>query len=332
MVLDKAPTSDVTVKLTYSGTAADGSDFTAVTSVTIPAGQKTVAFDIATLGDADLEGSEVFSVALGEITGGGFEAIAVDPSANSVDTTIVDATQPPPPPNDAVVSIAGPGEVIEGQVASGYTVTLDKAPTSDVTVKLSYSGVAADGSDFTGVSSVVIKAGETSASFDIATLDDAYAEGSEAFTVTIAGTAGGGFDSLTVDASADRVTTTIVDDTGPNSPTPDAPAGDEDTAHVSIAGPGEVVRRPGGLGLQRGAGQGTDERRDCEVDLQRHGCGRQRLHRCHVRDDPCWPEDGCLRHRDAGRRGSGRRGSLQRGAGRDHGRWLRGHQRGPECE
>ena len=45
------------------------------------------------------------------------------------------------------------------------------------------SGVAADGTDFTGVSSVIIPAGQTK-TFTIATLDDNLAEGAENFFKT----------------------------------------------------------------------------------------------------------------------------------------------------
>ena len=43
---------------------------------------------------------------------------------------------------------------------------------------------AADGSDYTGVASVVIPAGASSASFNVATLQDVIGEGAENFTVT----------------------------------------------------------------------------------------------------------------------------------------------------
>ena len=48
----------------------------------------------------------------------------------------------------------GPGSVVEGQTASGYTVSLSQPAATDVTIKLTYSGTATDGSDYTAVTSV----------------------------------------------------------------------------------------------------------------------------------------------------------------------------------
>ncbi|NZD59506.1 hypothetical protein HZU83_22820, partial [Sphaerotilus montanus] len=72
----------------------DGSDYTAVTSVTIPAGQSSATFDITTIDDALAEGTETLTVSLGEITGGGFEQIAGNPTGASITTTITDDTGP----------------------------------------------------------------------------------------------------------------------------------------------------------------------------------------------------------------------------------------------
>ena len=169
--IDKAPATDVTIQLSYSGVAKDGSDFTGISTVTIKAGETSASFDIATLDDAYAEGNESFTVAITGTAGGGFDQLTVDPVEFAVTTTITDEAAPGPE-DTALVSISGPGSVVEGQVSKGYTVSLDKAPSSDVTVKFSYTGTAKDGSDFTGVASVTIKAGQTSASFDLATIDD----------------------------------------------------------------------------------------------------------------------------------------------------------------
>ncbi|MBN7735625.1 hypothetical protein JX616_27430, partial [Klebsiella pneumoniae] len=51
LTLTNPPQTDVTVTLKYSGTATDGSDFTGVYTVKIPAGSSSVPFDIRTLDD-----------------------------------------------------------------------------------------------------------------------------------------------------------------------------------------------------------------------------------------------------------------------------------------
>ncbi|WP_446829205.1 immunoglobulin-like domain-containing protein [Sphaerotilus sulfidivorans] len=240
--LSQPAATDVTVKLTYSGTATDGSDYTAVTSVTIPAGQSSVDFDLTTIDDALAEGSETITVSVGEITGGGFEAIAADPAKGSVTTLVTDDVGGPgggtPGGEDTcLVSITGPGSVVEGEVASGYVVTLSQPVVKDVVVTLSYAGTATDGSDFVRVASITVAAGQSQASFSISTLDDALAEGAEQFTVSLARVEAPGFEATAIDPARSAVTTTITDDTGPGGSTPGA----EDTCLVSLSGPGEVI-------------------------------------------------------------------------------------------
>ncbi|HAS8475076.1 TPA: hypothetical protein I7766_22050, partial [Vibrio vulnificus] len=79
--------------------------------------------------------------------------------------------------------------VAEGDVA-GFTVTSSQAADEDVVVSFTYSGVAADGSDFTGVASVTIPANSTTADLDITTINDGIYEGAESFTVSITGVTG----------------------------------------------------------------------------------------------------------------------------------------------
>uniref|UniRef100_UPI0030CA181D Calx-beta domain-containing protein n=1 Tax=uncultured Sphaerotilus sp. TaxID=474984 RepID=UPI0030CA181D len=238
--LSQPAVTDVVVKLTYSGTATDGSDYTAVTSVTVPAGQTSATFDITTIDDALAEGTETITVSLGEITGGGFEAIAGNPAQATVTTSITDDAGPfgpgtPEPEDTCLVSISGPGSVVEGEVASGYTVSLSQPAVTDVVVKLTYTGTATDGSDYTAVTSVTVPAGQTSATFDIATIDDALAEGTETITVSLGEITGGGFEAIAGNPAQATVTvtTSLVDDSGPFGP--------EDTCLVSISGPGSVV-------------------------------------------------------------------------------------------
>ncbi|MCX9157098.1 retention module-containing protein, partial [Niveibacterium sp. 24ML] len=229
--LSQAAVSPVIVQLSYSGTASDGSDYTKVVSITVPAGATSATFNLATLDDALVDSGETITVSLSTISGGGFEAIAASPVANTVTTTITDDAGPGNPsgvpgPEDTVqVSIAGPASVVEGNVANGYTVTLSQAAVSDVTVQLSYTGTAADGSDFTGVVSVVVPAGVSSATFNLATLDDAIADSGETIVVGIGAISGGGFEAIAANPLASSVTTTISDE---------SLAGPEDTVSLSL--------------------------------------------------------------------------------------------------
>ncbi len=52
------------------------------------------------------------------------------------------AVDTPGPEDTCLVSITGPGTVVEGQPATGYTVSLSQPAATDVTVQLTYSGTA----------------------------------------------------------------------------------------------------------------------------------------------------------------------------------------------
>ncbi|WP_268944885.1 cadherin-like domain-containing protein [Pseudomonas sp. KNUC1026] len=110
------------------------------------------------------------------------------------------------------VTLTTAPSVNEGQVAT-FTLQFsnaDGAPTrSETTVSLSYSGKAADGSDFTGVTSVKVPAGVTSFPIELPIKADGLIEGAETLTVKVTGVADSGYES--VDYSAAQATTTIVD-------------------------------------------------------------------------------------------------------------------------
>ncbi|WP_138988532.1 Calx-beta domain-containing protein, partial [Neptunomonas concharum] len=333
-------TTPITVALVYSGVAIDGTDFTGVANVTIPAGSNSVDFTIDTLDDNLAEGSEVFTITLGAITDTNFEAIEPDSVNNSVDTTITDndvvgisvndvtvneddgsmtftvtlsnpstspvtvdyATQdgtatagldytavsdtltfapgvtsltvtvpvtddfiaegaetldlvlsnptnatiidnvglgtildePVGSEDAALVSITGDQTIVESELSAVYTVSVNRPAsevTTPITVALTYSGVAIDGTDFTGVASVTIPAGSNSVDFNIQTLDDVFAEGSESFTITLGTITDGNFEAISADPSANNVLSNIIDE-----PTP----GPEDTVTVNLTGPTSV--------------------------------------------------------------------------------------------
>ncbi|MEY2874399.1 MAG: hypothetical protein RLZZ373_1770, partial [Pseudomonadota bacterium] len=127
---------DVTVALAYTGAATAGKDFTPTTSVTVPAGQISVRFDIPTLDDTLAEGAEPFTVTIAGLSANDAEIVNIDPAHTSVTTTITDDAGPlgpgtPGPEDTCLVSITGPGSVVEGEVASGYTVSLSQPAVTD---------------------------------------------------------------------------------------------------------------------------------------------------------------------------------------------------------
>uniref|UniRef100_UPI0031F4B5AB Calx-beta domain-containing protein n=1 Tax=Shewanella algae TaxID=38313 RepID=UPI0031F4B5AB len=172
-------------------------------SVTIPAGSTSVPLDISTINDGIYEGAEDFTVTINSVSG----ADASIGANNSADTTILDAQDAP-----VVGIVAEQSSVTEGETAA-FTVSIDQVADEDVVVNFTYSGVAEDGSDFTGVASVTIPAGSTSVPLDISTINDGIYEGAEDFTVTIDSVSGADA-SIGANNSAD---TTILDAQNPPS-------------------------------------------------------------------------------------------------------------------
>ena len=236
--------NSITVMFTYTGTAADGSDYSSQTSVVIAGGTSSSTFNISTIDDAFVDSGENIVVSIANVvdTDSSFDNVAIDPSASSVTTTIVDQTGTdftPGPEDTTLVSITGPASVVEGENTTDYTVTLtNEVPVgSSVTVNLTYTGTATDGADYTSQTSVVVVGGTSSTTFNLATIDDALADNGENIIITL-GTledTNNVFENLIADTTNDSVTTTITDQVGT-----DSPPGDEDTVLASIAGPATV--------------------------------------------------------------------------------------------
>jgi VCBS repeat-containing protein len=175
-------------------------------TITIAAGATTGSVSIAAPSEDVYVDAGSVSRTITSATGGNFESLAVNPAAAT--TTVSDTI------DSTTVSITGSAVVAEGATAA-YTVSLTSAAQTAVTVNLTYSGTAANGADFTGVATVTIPAGSSSANFNIATLQDVLAEGAESFTVTIGSAAGGNFENLAISGTNGAATTSISDDDTP---------------------------------------------------------------------------------------------------------------------
>ncbi|RKY53427.1 MAG: hypothetical protein DRP93_06580, partial [Candidatus Neomarinimicrobiota bacterium] len=118
--------SDIIVNLTYSGTAQDGIDFSGISQVIISAGTNLTRFNIATINDTLVEGSEDFTITIGTITDSNFEAIDVDSSASSVVSTIIDDVSAKPETADVIEggnTISTPNLLDNDEVGDNAQVT-----------------------------------------------------------------------------------------------------------------------------------------------------------------------------------------------------------------
>ncbi len=200
--------ASVSVALDWGGSASAADVDNLPPSVTIT-GDSQQSFTVNTINDGVYENSENLSVTISGVTDvdNSLEQLEIG-SNNSADTTILDAQDAP-----VVGIVADQSSVTEGETAA-FTVSIDQVADEDVVVNFTYSGVAEDGTDFTGVASVTIPAGSTSVPLDISTINDGIYEGAEDFTVTINSVSGADATISPTESSAD---TTILDAQNPPS-------------------------------------------------------------------------------------------------------------------
>ena len=182
-------------------TALDGTDI----HILIGAGQQTATFTVQTTPDTVIEGDERFAVRLVSAAGAAIEL------PREVTVIIVD--------DDTTISVSD-AEAIEGDDIT-FTVTLSDTLSDtfgdelDVTVNWAAEAatgpdVATAGADYTDDSgTVTITAGDTEATFTVATGPDALDEADETFTVRLSGQTLGRL------ATPPTATGTILDDDDP---------------------------------------------------------------------------------------------------------------------
>nr|WP_218191745.1 immunoglobulin-like domain-containing protein [Pseudomonas sp. B10(2017)] len=206
LTLTATPTVQEGGQITYTAALTNkaGTDMTIKLSngavISIEAGKLSGSVTVpAPTDDVYIDAGNV-SAKITETSGGNFEKLNVSDTAAV--TAVTDTIQ------TTTLSISGTAAVAEGGDAT-YVLNLTNKAETDVTVKLTYTGTAADGTDYTGVATVVIKANSTQATFTIPTFKDSVTEGTEHFTVKIDSATGGNFEKLDISSSAGSVTTQI---------------------------------------------------------------------------------------------------------------------------
>ncbi|VVQ24541.1 hypothetical protein PS938_05612 [Pseudomonas fluorescens] len=189
------------------------------TKVTVPANTATASATIIAKDDVYTGGQPSIVNKLESVSGAdSFEKLTL--GKDQFTTTVTDEAgsgTPNTPANTGdvtTISITGDTSVVEGQAAH-YTLALTNPAHGEVTVTLTYSGTAANGVDFTGVTTVKIPANASSVPFDISTIDDRITENTENFVVKIDSATGGNFENLAISASNGSVNTSIIDNDAP---------------------------------------------------------------------------------------------------------------------
>jgi len=202
--LDAAPAEDVTVVYaSSSGTAAQNADFTATTgTLTISAGVETGTIEVPVLTDTENEQTETATLTLTSPN----NAVIEDDSTYA-ELVIIDDDEP-------TLTIANE-TVSESNSTGTFTVTLDKAAASDVTVVYNIadgsSNGAIDGTDYTAVTgTLTITAGATSGEIEVPVILDSTDEVDETATLTLSSAT-----SATIDGDTTTADFVITDDDTP---------------------------------------------------------------------------------------------------------------------
>ena len=181
MTLSEASDKDTIVNYIVTGDATAGTDYVALLgSVTVLAGNKSATIDVTVIDESLLEDNETVIVTLSSTSDAD---VTIDGSAKTATVTIADD-------DVASVSIAAnlpsAGEpATDGQ----FRVTLSESSDKDTVISYLLTGTADEGDDYSTLTgSVTILAGETTATIDVAVIDDDVLEQSETVIMTLTGT------------------------------------------------------------------------------------------------------------------------------------------------
>ena len=208
VVLSKEVSEDVVVNFLTSPSGTDGAevtDYLSVANVTLPAGTMEKTFTIGLVDDAICENTEEFTLSISLVSSG--VSSVTTGSIHAATGTILD--------ND-------PSEVmLIGVTTSGtegtsleYKVALTNKVAEDVVVNFSTSPSGADGAeviDYLSVATVTLPAGTMETTFTIGLVDDAIAENTEEFTLSVS-LVSSAVSSVTAGASATALGTILDND------------------------------------------------------------------------------------------------------------------------
>nr|WP_316829064.1 Calx-beta domain-containing protein [Pedobacter miscanthi] len=181
ITLSAAVQNAFTVAYTTSdGTATAGLDYTATSgTLTFPAGAAagtTLTFTVPVIDDNIIEGNHTFSGVISSVTGN-----LVTIGTGTATTTIID--------NDtSVATITAGVDGNENGPANGtFIVTLSNPSATDTQITYTLGGTATEGTDYSAIvtKTVIVPAGQTTATITIPVLSDAVLEGPETVIATL---------------------------------------------------------------------------------------------------------------------------------------------------
>lgn len=193
--LNAASGKQVSLDLSFLGTALRNTDFTADNSIVIPAGALSKSISLTATNDALYEGDEAVTVDISSVTNATKEG-------TSQTITLQDDDAAP----TVSLSLSG-SPMAENAGQAMVTANLSALSAKQTTISLAFAGTAADGVDYSYPSNTIsIPAGTASGSVTLTAIDDATGEADETIVVDIISVTNGTEDGT------QQVTATITDD------------------------------------------------------------------------------------------------------------------------
>ena len=236
--------SPTVVNITTSGTATAGIDYTGnVATAIIPAGATTATITIDPTVDGTVEADETVTLTVAAGTG---YTVGVPASATG---NILNDDVP-----SATISVSPANVAEDGAPNLVYTVTLNQASFSALSINYAISGTATNGTDYATIASpLVIPAGSTTGTITVNPTADATIEANETVALTLS--AGAGY---TVGAP-NSATGTILNDDLPNLAINDVTAteGNAGTTNFTFTVSLSAPAGPGGVTFDIATANGT---------------------------------------------------------------------------
>ncbi|RZJ99203.1 MAG: tandem-95 repeat protein, partial [Novosphingobium sp.] len=180
VTLSNPSSTDTEITYALGGTADEGDDYTSITTKTIiiPAGSTTGTITIPVKTDAIVEGVENVIATL-IATNSTLVTVAASPTDKTATVNILDNTS-------ATVSISATSNGAEPATAGSFTFTLSNVSTTDTQITYGVTGTASSGPDYTAIgTTVIIPAGQTTATVQVQVLEDAISESTETVVLTM---------------------------------------------------------------------------------------------------------------------------------------------------
>ena len=179
----KTSTENIVVTLATTGTATDGTDYSAVngTTITITAGATTGTKTFTITDDSVYEDDETAIVAISGVSGGN----ATESGTQSVTVTITENESSP-----TVQISSSAASVYDNGSSLTITATSSQAADEAISVVIGTSGTSTEGTDYATVSDITISAGSTTGTATFNPTADTVNEGSETAIIAISSVSG----------------------------------------------------------------------------------------------------------------------------------------------